>query len=891
MMGQGNPRVPVFYKRLFQWFCREGLYEELAGDLEESFLENVEVHGLKAARSIYRKEVMLMIRPSVLSSVKFSINDIMVINNIKMAFRHIWRDKQHAAIAMFGLSIGLMASFLIFQYVHFETHFESQHEKEHQRIFRVSRVNVSIETGEVQRQNADNFLALREGILDKVPDVVSATRVSGMDFHCGYEGQVYESNAAFFVDAAFFEIFNYEVLSGDPAKLDEPNQLFLSASFARSIFGSEDPVGKTMTYYFDDIRSSLVVAGVFADPPTNTHIRPEVLASMDRVIEDALLARWFGDLGYDQFKWRWSNFHTYVLANERTDPNVLKSQIDQVIKDYRGNRDLQAGRVNKLMLHPLEELHFIQGFRNQIGPTSNRQVLRILSTSATLILVLAWINYINLTSARSIRRAKETGVRKVLGAVKTQLVQQFLVETIIVNLMAVVVAVCWVWLLVPVFQETTGLDLIAEISTESLFFFTGIIFLGVMIAGLYPSLVLAGFKPTQILRGKFASSKRGKSIRSSLMLIQFTVVLILLSGVFVVRSQLRYMTQYDIGMETASVVTISSPPGFMRDSTFHSRFEAMARRVRQLPAVEAITKTTLVSGNNNWGGQSSALQNGGDLGTVFMFFNSIDDQFVPFHGLELIAGRNLSEDLPNDRNGALVNEMVATGYGLSAEEMIGRTLLFQGGRPAKKVVGVIRNFYPMGVKYTIEPMMFALTGTDERYYLNLQLGGPDRLSTLQELEDIYVSFFPGTPVEIELADSRLAEIFASDRRVELLLKFFSFVAIIIAALGIVGLTTFLINQKMKEVSIRKVLGASFTDITGRFSKEYIFIVLGASILGIPAAVYFTRNWLNNYQLRVNLDPLHFTYPVIILLLIIVLIIAIKTVKAATANPGTMLRNE
>jgi len=375
------------------------------------------------------------------------------------------------------------------------------------------------------------------------------------------------------------------------------------------------------------------------------------------------------------------------------------------------------------------------------------------------------------------------------------------------------------------------------------------------------------------------------------MLFQFTVVLILLSGVFVIRSQIRYMTQYDIGMETESVVTLSSPPGYLRDSTFESRFAAMSQEVEQIPAVVSATTATLVSGMNNWGGQSAVMQNGSDLGSVFVFFNTVDERFVPFHDLELADGRNFSKEFPSDQQGVLINEMVAKGYGLSPEEMLGKTLLFQGGLPDRRVVGVLEDFYPMGIKYTIEPMIFSLSGTDERYYLNLKISGPDRFETIRQLEEAYVRFFPGTPIQIEFAENRLQEIFANDRRTEMLIKFFSFVAVIIAGLGIIGLTSFLINQKMKEVSIRKVLGASFGDITSRFSREYIFLVAGASILGIPTSVYFAKNWLENYELRVGLHPLHFTYPVAILLAIISLIILLKTFRAATSNPTKNLRNE
>ncbi|MEM9329539.1 MAG: permease prefix domain 2-containing transporter, partial [Bacteroidota bacterium] len=229
-MTDPSPRIP----RLFQWLlrrcCREELYDELAGDIEEAFIENTQRYGVKKARRIYRREVILLMRPSVIQRFHLSLNDVMIVNNIKMAIRHIRRDKQHAAIAIFGLSIGLMASFLIFQYVHFETNFESLHRNEDHQVYRTGRINVSIETGEIQRQNADNFLALKDAILDEVPEVVAATQVSGMDFHCGYGGQVHETEAAYFTDAGFFDVFNFQLVAGDPAKLDEPNHLFVSAS-------------------------------------------------------------------------------------------------------------------------------------------------------------------------------------------------------------------------------------------------------------------------------------------------------------------------------------------------------------------------------------------------------------------------------------------------------------------------------------------------------------------------------------------------------------------------------------------------------------------------------------------------------------------------------------
>ncbi len=890
-----RPRVPKFYQNLFRTLCRDELYEELAGDLEETFAENVSLLGRKEASRIYRKEVIRLIRPSVLKnySLAASTDFFMIGNYTKIALRNLARDKEHSFISIIGLGAGLLAAILIFQYVNFETSYDGFHDQSLGKIYRVSRINTSIETGERIRQNSDTFLGLKKAIDADIPEVLASTQVTGSFLNFGFKGKIYNQQAAYFTDAGFFKLFNIPLLKGNPKSLNEPNQVFVSSSFAKTVFGDLDPVGQTLMYYFNDIRSPLLVSGVFEDMPQNTHLQADALVSMHRATTDALEARWFGDLTYEQFKWRWSNFHTYVRVIPGADKGQVQSKIDEVIARNRGDRDVAAGRRNASVLHAIEDLHFVQNFRNQIGPSNSRQVITIFKITGVLVVLLAWINFVNLTSARAVKRAKEIGIRKVMGAAKHQLITQFLLESLILNMVALSLAAVVIIVITPIFHATIGMavfDYLPQFVNFWIAFLVAFI-LGALLSGTYPALVLTRFQPVAVLHGKFGYSKHGKLLRSGLLFIQFVVVLVILSGVLVIKAQVQHMLDYDIGMKTESIATLEMPPGYMRDTTFYTKLESFEEEVKSWSGVQDVTVATLIPGINNWGGQAVQMTGKTEQGSVFMYRNTVDENFIAFHKMQLLAGRDFDEKLQGDEHAIIVNRKLVEAFGASPEEAVGQNILFQGGADPSKIIGVVEDFYPMGIKFPIEPMIISLNGSDERYFLNIRMRSEEIRSTISSLQTGFESFFPGAPFNFEFANQRFQAIYEGDRQFQTVLRFFSVIAIIISGLGILGLSSFLINQKLKEVSIRKVLGATYLQIVRIFTKDYGVLIVSSALCGLPLAFWFTRSWLENFTERIQLNLWYFTLPLVALGLIVGLIVAAKTIKATLANPSDILRNE
>ncbi len=892
-----DDHIPKFHHWLFSFLCKEELYDELAGDLEETFAENYQFLGPDQARSIYKKEVLKMLRPSVIRKFKilpkFTHMD-MFKNYFKISLRNIWRDKEHSLISIFGLASAILASVLIFQYTNFETSYDQFHDQSDGTIYRIPRMVLDDESQELRNQNATTFHGFHPTVALEVPEVLHSTHFSSADGAFTYDDKGHNTDNVFFTYGSFFDVFSFELISGDKKDLDQPGTVFLSESLANRIYGGQDPMGKLLTY--NDNNSNVVVQGqvkgIFRDFPSNSHLKSEAMLSMTDFNAFADNG-WFGNRRLSQLTWRWLGFHTYVKARKDASPELLEKKLGDFVVKYRSAFDKANGRTQVVKPQALSDIHFIKDFIQQLEPAGDRNMVSLFKLIGILILLIGWVNYINLASAKSVRRAKEVGVRKTMGALKGQLIKLFLLESIFINLIALIIAAGLTILVIPNFHNLVGAPVFDNIEQYIPFWSIYLLLFvaGAILSGLYPALVLTKFNPILVLRGSFKSSTHGTRLRKALMFFQFATVLIMLSGVLVIRSQIQYLVNYDIGMSIDQTLVIDAPPPFLRDSTFTEKIKAFQGDIEGIATISGSTNSSMVPGlPNTWGLTVSRTDRPANE-SIHVRNASIDPDFVSFYNMEIIAGRDFENELVGDQNVIIINQTALRDLEFdSPESAIGARLRFPNSDPLQ-IVGIAKDFNYAGMKFAIEPMAMHLNTQGTSPFISLRLATKDLKNTLNQVEETYLSFFPGAAFESTFLDETFNNIYEADQKFQAVIKFFTIVAILISCLGIFGLSSFLINQKLKEVSIRKVLGASVMEILRVLTTEYIWLITLSTIIATPIAYFLIDGWLNNFLVRVGISPISFVLPVIGLMVILCLTIGSKTWKAVRVNPSKTLKAE
>lgn len=889
--------IPKFYQKLLSALCREDLYNELAGDLEEAFIENYEALGPKKAKAIYKKEVLKMLRPSVLRKFKILPRLTpfdMLKNYFKISFRNIWRDKEHSLISIFGLATGIVASVLIFQFVNFEMSYDSMHDQSDGKVYRISRISKDLSSGEIDSKSSAHYMGIQSRITIDMPEVKSATQLYPFSAILTYDVDGHNADVTYFTTGSLFDVFDFKLLQGNADDLNEPGTIFLSQSQATRVFGNENPMGKLIRYNARDSqwKMELQIKGIYEDFPENSHItNPGALLSVKQFNEFAD-TNFFPNMEWDEMMWRFSGYHTYIKLHPETNEATFSDNLAAFLMKYRAPYNELQGREQSTFPHPLEDVHFIKDYDSQLKPAGDIRIINLFKFIGVIIVLIAWTNYINLASAKSVKRAKEIGIRKSLGAFKKQLITQFLLESILINLIALMVAIGIVMLVIPQFQQLTGSNAFDYFKDFAPFWtcYFAIYILGALLSGLYPALVLTKFDPVKVLRGNFNNSSHGVWLRKSLVFLQFAIVLVMLTGILAIRSQIQFMMDADMGMNMEQTLAISPPPAFLRDSTYFDKAVALQGQFDTNPNVIATTVSTIVPGVRNGFFQTINRTDRPTGQSVMLYRSFVDHEFATFYGLDVIAGRDFDESLVGDQSVILINREAVERYNFeSPEAAIGKQLDFaEGERP--RIVGVVENFSQMGVKFAIEPLAIQLTAGGFGY-INVRLETQNIAETMTYLEENYDAFFPGAPFDAFFLDQTFNEVFESDKQFNAVLEFFAMIAIFISCLGIFGLSSFLINQKMKEVSIRKVLGASIGEIVKVLTTEYIWLVLISTIVAVPLAYYFISEWLNTFLVHIDLSLLIFVLPVLGLMAIILITVGNKTRKAAITNPATTLKSE
>lgn len=805
----------------------------------------------------------------------------MLTTYFKIAIRNLKRHKLFSAINILGLTIGMATCMLIMLYVKDELSYDRFHKKA-DRIVRV--VFKGSVQGE-QMNEAHVMPPVAQTLRADYPEVQEATRLRNGGYpRISYGDKSFREDALAFADSNIFEVFTLPLLKGDSkTALLEPNTIVISKDIAEKYFGTEDPINKSLNL---DSDRYFKVTGIMENIPRNSHFYFDLFASMASLPE----AR--------ESSWMTSEFYTYLVLPEGYDYKKLEDKLPQAVEKYMGpqlqksmgisfSEFKQKGNSLGLVLQPLTDIHLKSDFSYDLGSGGNIQYVYIFTVIALFMLLIACINFINLSTAAASKRAKEVGIRKVLGSERIQLIRQFLTESIVITFIALALAVGFVKIALPLFNQLSGKDLNLQLTSDP-WLLPAIILTGLVtavFAGSYPALFLSSFQPVTVLKGKFQAGKNGISLRSGLVVFQFFISASLIIGTVVVFKQLQYIKNKSLGYNREQILVLretgrlGQKEDILRGQLLEDTRILSVSNSGYLPAGP--------TNNNNffvYPGNENALEQ------VKTLRYDVDDQYLPTLGIKLIAGRNFSKDLASDSAAVIINEAAVRSFGWG-KNAVGKTLSAANNHRSKttyQVIGVVKDFHFKSLHERISPLVMVLGQNDG---LIVKLRTKDSAGLLATVKKHWADLSPEEPFNYSFLDENFRRSYEFEQKVGQILGIFAGLTILVACLGLLGLVTFATEQRTKEIGIRKVLGASVTNIVALLSKDFLKLILVANILAWPIAWWIMNTWLNDFAYRINISAGILIASGALTVLIAVLIIGIKAVKAGKANPVESLRTE
>lgn len=806
----------------------------------------------------------------------------MIKNYLKIAWRNIQRQPGYSAINIIGLAIGIAACVLILQYVDFEWSYEDFHTKK-ERIYRVEQDRY--DAGKLATQWSAGAYAVGNYFKAGIPEIEDYVKlVQRGDFVANLNGQPLKITNSFFATPSFFSVFSYPLIKGSPATaLKEPFSVVVSETTARNLFGKQDPMGKMLDLNQDQ---DFKVTGVFKDMPENTQLQPTMLISYSTFVIAA------NKQNFDaENAWLSDGCLTYLLLREKADPAVVEAKFKPIV-DKAVAEDMKRFNASvTYRLQPLTKIHLNSHYMGEPGITGDGKTVYLLFGIAFFIVMIAWVNYVNLSTARSIGRAREVGIRKAIGSLRGQLIVQFLAESAVLNALAIILAFLLVMIAIPGFNSLSGQHLSFSLLGSGNFWLSmGLLFfIGVFFSGLYPAFVLSGFKPIEVLKGKLVSTTQGALLRKSLVVFQFGASLFLLIGTVVVYSQVQYMRKQKLGIDIDQMLVIA-PTVVNNDSTFLSRMNAYKESLLQQTAIGHISVSTTIPGQPvDWNAGGIRLV-GADESTQKQYrVIGVDYDFIKAYDMKIIAGRAFSKEFGTDDHSVIYNRRAVEHLGFSKpEEAIGKRIEFWGEQYT--IVGVADNFHNQSLKEAYEPLILRLI-PEVSGYVSIKTKARDASSVINLAKKQWAVFFPGNTFEYFFLDEHFAKQYQADQRFGKVFGLFTILAILVACLGLFGLASYTTLQRKKEIGIRKVLGASVAGILSILYKEFVVLLLISFMIAAPLAVISASKWLEGYAFRMNLQWYFLVIPFLVICGIALVTVSFQSIRAAVANPVNALRSE
>ncbi|MFN8353327.1 MAG: permease prefix domain 2-containing transporter [Spirosomataceae bacterium] len=870
---------PRWADRLLEWFCAPHLLEEVQGDLHEQFHRQAKLFGEKLARRQYVWSVLSFVRPfalkrkpSLYPSTSF-FKEAMIKNYFKIAFRNLAKNLRFTTINIVGMTLGMACALVIFLIVRHETSFDVNQSKG-DRIYRVETEN--IKEGHIYPGTYTGMDNALRNDMPEVEKVVPLIQIWGSTFATG-NGQNRFKDKFVFADQNLLQVFDYQWIVGNANKaLTESNSIVLTKKYATKYFGTTDVLGKTIRM---GSKQDLMVTGVVEDYSSTSSFNFDMMVSFQTLK--------LTNPNFELDKWNgWDDSHqVFVLLKKGIQATQVNQRFVHIVEKYMGKEALEDKRF---ALSPLTNIHYSD---NLSGHTANVKLLKTLSLIGFLVLLISCFNFINLSTAQIFKRAKEVGIRKVIGSSRGSLVHQFLIEAGLITGFAIVFAV----LITKFSLPSIGALFSIPIQFADLFTFNNLLFvlalLGIttLLAGLYPALKLSGMMPIGALhKNKMTDKKQWFPLRQTLVVVQFTVSLVLISAAMLINDQLSFFQKADLGFNKDAIVIVGLP------SNETSKLQAMRNQLMAASLVKNVSFSfNSASAESNWM-QAIEFREGKEPVPVKTQMKMGDSHFMDTYGIKLLAGRALQD--MDTTNQVIVNEIFLNKIGLqNPQDAVGQKVYYGNGNEFATIVGVAKNFNVNSLHQKIDPTFIQIVPRNF-YQVGIKLNNnhltTDNLhTTVATIEKIWTATFPGQLFEYNFLDEELTRAYKSEMRTARLIETATLIAVLIACLGLFGLATFIAEQRTKEIGVRKVMGASVANILMLLSKDFLKLVIIAIVIATPIAWWVMSQWLQNFEFKINISVWAFVLTGLIMMGIAMFTVSLQSLKAALMNPVKSLKSE
>lgn len=790
----------------------------------------------------------------------------------RTAIRYLLKNRLATTLNVAGISIGVATCLLIVIWAEREWSFDNFHS----RVENKFRIWNTFKSESETFSQAPSGIALGAQLPNHIPAIVSACRIFNYSYKFSYEDKVFFEQRARIVDSSFFSFFDFKLLNGQPDQvLRLPNQLVITESIAKKYFGSAD---NAMNKILQMDGEAMTVAGVAADPPLNSHVEFDMLVPYS----------WLHQLGLKAYNTDFNNEwtggwpHTYVEINDASNKSQVETLVNEVVARFSKKEWEENNMSYQYFMQPVRDIHLQSSLRYDSQNNGSLVTVRVFLAVAIFILLLACINYINLMTATALKRAKEISLRKVAGASRPQLMRQFFAETFLVTTLSVGIALGLLRLALPALSSWMGQSYVISYNATNIAILIGFVLLVSLVSGFYPAIILSSFRPMTALRGRFTNNQSGQLARKTLVVLQFTISTILLISILAVNQQMSFIKQMPMGYSSDAVVTID----FNGDSVVQAKYQAIRNELLTSPHVVSVSRhsgTTVGGLGNGW---IFTRNNEGKEVTTSIYRLSADADYFETYGMELVAGRAFERGTQDSTKSVMINEATVKMIGWpSVEDALGKP--FGQGENTRFVIGVVKDFHFESLHKKVEPLLIGHVRGGSSISLRLESGhireGVDHMTS------VWARLAPDVPLEYAFIDDSLERQYASEQKMESVFYIFAGLSFLIACMGLFGLSTFMIEQRVREIGIRKVLGAQVAGIVVLLNTDFSKLVIVSSLLAMPVGWYAMKAWLDTFAYHTTVSWWTYLLAVAIPVIIAILTVSFHSIKAALLNPAVTLR--
>jgi putative ABC transport system permease protein len=804
-------------------------------------------------------------------------------NYFKIAYRNLIRSKVYSFINIFGLSLGVACCLLLSLYVHDEFGYD----RHHQRLNDLYRIGTQFE-GVIGFDKLGSVSPpITMALKDELPEIEAAARVVGAftrESLIQYEDNKFYEPDAYVADSTLFDVLTYEFREGNPKKaLTDANSVVISETLAGKLFDNESALNKSILISQGGAPVNYKITGVYKH--NNSFLNANFISSM----MSEGLGEYIRNNPEAANEWAGQNFvQAYIKLVPRHSRAATEKRINEVLIKY-GSEDMKALGITKtLFLEPVGDIYL----KSPVDKNQRITYIYIIVSIALFVLLLACINFMNLSTAKAAKRASEIGIRKAMGAFRSSLIRQILGEALVIVVIAILVSAILVQVALPLFNELSGKNITFNRDNVP-YFGAALVILTIitgLIAGSYPAFYLSSFKPAEVLKGKLSLGNASGRLRQTLVIFQFVVAIVLVCGMLVISRQLSFMKEKDLGFDPEAKIIIP-----LRTADAKQKYETLKTEVEEMSSIHAVSAATFPPGSQIFSDMAFYLEGGSMENAILNRRNVIDAGYMELLGIKLIAGRAFTNNREAESQGQLIlNRASANKFGMDADKIVGQKLYFdwQGQKYNFQVIGVMEDYNQTSLKDPIVPIMFEIADTTNRYNFMIASVTPSGFSeSIAAIENIWKSQISDAPFEYTFLDDNIQQLYNEDRRISKIITYFSVIAMIICSLGLYGLSSFMAERRLKEIGVRKVMGASVSQIAGMMSKEFVKLVLVAFAIAIPLSWYSMQRWLQGFEYKTPLNIAPFVYAGLSALVIALLTISYESFKAANTDPAKTLRNE